>query len=803
MADEHGEQNPFEAEQTQKPKEQESTIAAKAEQHAETMGTVAGAQGGNQNSNPAPPLQIATIGDIFIERFIWSDSESTALNGQLPYTAPDDLRAHNFTNTFVELSGSPLHAEIYRTFLTECGFVGKNPESEKDVGSEPVLPSAEEVVPGAEQAIAGAETAAASSEAVADFEIVPVPGPKEITQLANDLLSTGGDDHSFRNFFASSFSLDASFGPFPIYLHELSAFPADHDSTNKKKRVWRINNSHGEIRAPEPSQQIIDRVNTAIGALHNEIGKWLFKRVAAPMPSVVVICDRNADKHTMRGRPEAGASARSAFTKILKQYLKNNPNGKPGDLVNPNEQDLLLIWHTRSPLFPVEEKHGGALGKFFLEKHVAMRTIAIVSDRCLREEGVKLRFDVSYETTLQDLITASKTNPVIKKLMKFPHALIRFDYGIVHMTSVGGTAVAVDLHAVASGNRLSAATKQGVVQGLTPLLVGAILREVVNSCVKHGGAADGVRRFLEQINRSVHPTALHNTPLDRAIDSALILWNLHFKQGYTDATGDNWFANTEKPKPETLTANLKSDTLFRNLVRQVAKAVPSLNKQFTPVTEACKKTLEQLAKTPSAEDVDEGEERHAMAAMAEYLNEAKSKASGDGDWLEDYVIVTDDSRLERLSRLSRPLNGKTFSRAQLLRNRGVMVGAAGVPHLGPEGKNSAAREEMRQRVLLRIVERGLEYVLQRPEMKVELNGKNVLYRFEPSVVVPNLQFGKMATIDPEDINSFLAVRNLVDKYLAADGWIRQKHDRKEDPGGRSQLRARSESRMQPFAMDLS
>jgi hypothetical protein len=177
-----------------------------------------------------------------------------------------------------------------------------------------------------------------------------------------------------------------------------------------------------------------------------------------------------------------------------------------------------------------------------------------------------------------------------------------------------------------------------------------------------------------------------------------------------------------------------------------------------------------LAKTPSAEDVDEGEERHAMAAMAEYLNEAKSKASGDGDWLEDYVIVTDDSRLERLSRLSRPLNGKTFSRAQLLRNRGVMVGAAGVPHLGPEGKNSAAREEMRQRVLLRIVERGLEYVLQRPEMKVELNGKNVLYRFEPSVVVPNLQFGKMATIDPEDINSFLAVRNLVDKYLAADGW---------------------------------
>jgi hypothetical protein len=720
MAEASGDQAADESQQPQESIAQEATSVASAGSQVSSVKAGRVAHGADESQSQNVPLKIATIGDIFIERFLWSDSESTTLGGQLPYTAPDDLRTHDFTSTFVELSGSPLHSEIYRKLLSQCGF-----------------------------------------EDETHFKIEPVPSPDEIAELANDLLGKGGGDRSFRDFFAKSFSLDASFGPFPIYLHELSAYSAEDASTNKKKRVWRIKNSHGEVRAPKPNKEIIERVQSAITTLHKKIGDWLQNRRKQPGPTVVVVCDRNADKNTMHGRAEAGASARSAFGQIM-EALKTN-SGNEIELIGRSEQDVLLIWHTRSPLFPSDNK-SGALSRFFLEDHVARRTIPIISDRCLREEGVKLRFDVSYESSLKDLIAARK-HPVIKKLMQFPHALIRFDYGIVHVTNSGGEAVGLDLHAFASGNYLSPATKQGVVQGMTPLLVGAILREVVKSCEDHGKAAGGVKSFLDKINGSLHPTVLHNTPLDRAIDAALILWNLHYKRGYTDATGDICFGNVENA--------FRSEMLFESLVKRVVEAVPTLRKNHHATAKACRKTLtevQQLAQSDPNGSIDLGDERQALAAMDQYLTEQNAPQSAGTDWLDAYLIVEEGSRLERLSRLSRPLDGKPFSRAQLLRKRGVMVGAAGVPTLGAAGKNVAAKEKMRQRVLLRIVERGLEYVLQRPDLKAEVDGKNVVYRLEPSVVVPNLQFGSMATIDPQDINSFLALRNLVDKYLAADGW---------------------------------
>jgi hypothetical protein len=131
-----------------------STHDAEGETHMPSAAATEGQQAqGKGQEDDNTPLNIATIGDIFIERFLWSDSDSTTSSRQLPYTAPEDLRTHDFTNTFVELSGAPLHADIYESLLTACMF---------DIDK--------------------------------DFTVARVPNRAEIIDLANNLLGIGGHD---------------------------------------------------------------------------------------------------------------------------------------------------------------------------------------------------------------------------------------------------------------------------------------------------------------------------------------------------------------------------------------------------------------------------------------------------------------------------------------------------------------------------------------------------------------------------------------------------------------------------------
>ncbi len=88
--------------------------------------------------------------------------------------------------------------------------------------------------------------------------------------------------------------------------------------------------------------------------------------------------------------------------------------------------------------------------------------------QCLREAGVPLRFDVAFESTIKQILSA-KSNDVIAFLLGFPQTIIRFDYGVIHMTAKDGQLTGIDIHAFNSGPVTDQTLRSGMMTGMTPL----------------------------------------------------------------------------------------------------------------------------------------------------------------------------------------------------------------------------------------------------------------------------------------------------------------------------------------------
>lgn len=94
-----------------------------------------------------------------------------------------------------------------------------------------------------------------------------------------------------------------------------------------------------------------------------------------------------------------------------------------------------------------------------------------------RAAGVPLRFDVAFETTLRQILE-SRSHDAIEFLLKFPHAIIRFDYGVIHLSAHKDKLIGLDIHAFNAGPDTTSPEKQGMMAGMTPLLISAILLEI-------------------------------------------------------------------------------------------------------------------------------------------------------------------------------------------------------------------------------------------------------------------------------------------------------------------------------------
>jgi hypothetical protein len=606
-----------------------------------------------------PRLRIVVTGDIFYEQYVWSYGLTPRDGQHLPYTGPDDLRASRATATFRELSGAPLHASIFKNILRECGFDSNKIALQVDP------------VPKLTEAILQSKLA------------------KEYPKLVDSL-------HS---------------GPFPVYLHELDSFPISDTRHGTSDTVWRLARSYGELRLPESNKtKKRKQLDTSIvNNLAITPTKKLFKEVLneTTRPTVIIINDRNALK-----ADNDDTSIRNVFEQVVDNCTNDKDPSTPKDLIPKDTTKLLILWHTRHP---IHDKN--FLATFLQHPEYAARTIPIVDYLCLRDHGVPLRFDTSYESSLKSLL-ASIHHPVISYLLQFPHVLIRFEYGVMHLTAANGALIGLDIHGVNAGPYDSPPNKHGIITGRTPLLISAILREICLYYTVH--KSDCLSQFLKDSSVITHPTVLNGQPLDRGIDIGITLGDMHFRRGY----------GLYKPSvmPEHL-RNEATDELYSDVMRELCTVAPNMIEEADSPDKARKSDYTRLAM--KADEADKlGIQRLTRISVPSYML---------GDNFDAMSLR------------------KSFSRVDLLSAKDLIGSESGDELIATSSHSNTHHYTVR-----RIVQLGLDRVLTRSAIK------GLIY--EPSIVCPFVSFGDYRTIDAMDIDVLLAVRNVVAKYLIETSW---------------------------------
>lgn len=207
--------------------------------------------------------------------------------------------------------------------------------------------------------------------------------------------------------------------PYAVYLHELGSFLRVGSSAQNEEYVWRIKQSFGCVHraflSPKAKANQRELVREA-GARLQSISK------DQCTPTVIVVNDRNAagngaDSPTMHSRLRSLMQLRPADVEEVVRNFQSSVN------------HLLIIWHVRQPML------GRNPIAHILESNpdLARVTVPIVNYQCLREAGVPLRFDLSYESSIRTLLDHVE-HSAVQKLLVFPHVIIRFDYGMFHLT---------------------------------------------------------------------------------------------------------------------------------------------------------------------------------------------------------------------------------------------------------------------------------------------------------------------------------------------------------------------------------
>lgn len=205
--------------------------------------------------------------------------------------------------------------------------------------------------------------------------------------------------------------------------------------------------------------------------------------------------------------------------------------------------------------------------------------------------------------------------------------------------------------------------------------------------------------------------------MDRALDAGLLLSGLHFDNGFGD---------------------------YRNDGLKIARDVG---------------TLPVYAKLAAQ-----------FKALSRFVSEKADTTSGAVD---DFRIYLDNRHVgrDRLIRLSatRTILGrgrsaagrrKAYSRIDLLDDNLVMR-QSGAFHSNDTAVNDGDEFDW---FLRNIVKRGFDRVVTR--VSVTTNDTMADERIEPSVLCPYVEFGDYISVDAQDIDAFLALRNVVENYVA-------------------------------------
>lgn len=534
---------------------------------------------------------------------------------------------------------------------------------------------------------------------------------------------------------------------FGTYLHELGTFPSKESSRSQATKVWRISNTLGLVQdtdddnydGPSNSGAVRDTAPRLkrIPYLTNQLSEAVaaIKRDANDQHALLlVVNDRN-----------------QGFRDL------NTPIEELVKACEPYKENHLILWHIR--------RLGGARNYFL--HHLANsssrhNTIVVINQQCLRDEGVNIRFDVSFEHTFADLLSFSLRHRLLHDLLRFPQLLIRFDYGVLHITTDAepghnirqceafthsARIITADAHGMVGGPFYASPKRHGIMTGRTFLLVAGLICELAHwynkdhrvklfdairmeGCERRSQAyydAQSVPLALDQIMRDpAVPSILRSTVLDQGIDVGILLNAAHFYHGFGE------FKSGKGPK---------------------VKGKDSVAKHFQALFDSFKQDFARLeqkgnvpAKSPNALTPFGFTYQHQEPEFTRL-----TRFSLDPDLLKsDHTAAT---RRER------------FSRVTMLGYRDIVALAETPPQSGVSGRPSykgAPRFEadVLEGALRRIVRLGIWSVLGRePETPGALP--------EPSVVLPFVQFGDdLVTLDRQEIDGFLSIRFLVESYIA-------------------------------------
>jgi hypothetical protein len=367
-------------------------------------------------------------------------------------------------------------------------------------------------------------------------------------------------------------------------------------------------------------------------------------------------------------------------------------------------KQLLILWHVRSPIFETNP-----ICDFLKQHRLFDRTIPIINHNCLRDEGVALRFDISYESTIRKFLDSIHDGP-LRILRGFPHVLIRFDYGILHLSSGPSEEVTgLDVHGLNAGPYRLNSQQYGMITGTTPLLLCAIIRECAAMLCS---AKATMEHFFDECRASECRGVHVNTRLDRALDVGLLLASRHYHAG---------FGSYAPIKPLALSAEEGTLPIYRKLFREFAAAVKY---------------------------GDSGGDSHRLR----YLH-----VSEDSDRLTRLAVEPDHTTQSPTGRNARTVLSRVaaLDRSDLVARIPPLVKNSAGARIGGHESSVAPID----RVLRAIVQYGVDQVLTDDN---PVNGQIE----EPSVLVPFVTFGQYVTMDWREIDSFLALRHLVEKYVA-------------------------------------
>jgi hypothetical protein len=522
---------------------------------------------------------------------------------------------------------------------------------------------------------------------------------------------------------------------FNTYLHELSAFPQTLKRQGSREKVWRVAATRGLVQD--------DRIDKPADRKEKSL-KYYREQLKQSKEKIETHIEENRQNQVLLVINDRDQGLREC-ERELNDLIMALP--KPND----GTSQFLILWQVRSPF-----KKTSSIMKLLKERDVFHSTAVVVNHQCLRDSGINIRFDMSYEHTVKDLLDFANDHQKMQLLLHARQLLIRFDYGVLHLINNKQKIEEVDIHALNGGPYYSSPHDHGMVTGRTFFLASAIILECLRwyrwanntgkggrgrktpgtmlptnisgflyETVETSSGDKDEEGFVLKRDRSTSSSPysiLRNSIVDRAIDLGILFFVNRFYEGYGD------FSRRSLPD------GVKNDKIAEHLTRTMTEFLTRLS------------------------------------VRAPFPTDSSSKIDGDYKLLCNHV----EPKLTQLVRLSTPpellRNDHGVSEKREVFSRVDVLGVSPIVSLvpaseqntkfatGSKSRDTGFDERVFREHLYLIVQDGIESVL-------GSRRKDDLF-VEPSIIIPYVSFDdSLMVVDRDDIDGLLSVRGFIESYL--------------------------------------